>query len=77
MMVFVMGVVFEMPLVAMLLSKFGIITKELLRKYQRHAVVLLLVLAAMITPTGDPFTLMLVFLPLYLLYELSVILVKN
>lgn len=77
MMVFVMGVVFEMPLVAMLLSKFGILTKGLLRKYRRHAVVLLLVLAAMITPTGDPFTLMLVFLPLYLLYELSVILVKN
>lgn len=76
MMVFLMGVVFEMPLLAWVLSKLGILRKEFLRKYRGHAVVVLLVLAAAITPTGDPFTLMLVFLPLYLLYELSICLVR-
>ena len=50
---------------------------DFLKNYRRYAVVILLVLAAMITPTGDPFTLMVVFLPLYLLYELSVKIVRN
>ena len=77
MMIFIMGVVFEMPLVAMILSRFGIVNRSFLKKYRRHAVVILLVLAAAITPTGDPFTLMLVFLPLYLLYELSILLVRK
>ena len=77
MMTFIMGLVFEMPLLALVLSKMGIISREFLKKYRRHAVVVLLVLAAAITPTGDPFTLMLVFLPLYLLYELSILLVRR
>lgn len=77
MMIFILGAVFEMPLLAMILSKFGIVNKSFLKKYRRHAVVILLVLAAAITPTGDPFTLMLVFLPLYLLYELSILLVRK
>ena len=75
-MVFIMGVVFELPLLAWLLSRLGVLHREFLQKYRRHAVVLLLVLAAVITPTGDPFSLMLVFVPLYLLYELSVRLVR-
>ena len=62
---------------SVVLSKMGIISREFLKKYRRHAVVVLLVLAAAITPTGDPFTLMLVFLPLYLLYELSILLVRR
>lgn len=70
-MVFIMGLVFELPLLAWLLSKFGIINRSFLRRYRRHAVAVLLVLAAAITPTGDPFTLSIVFLPLYALYELS------
>jgi sec-independent protein translocase protein TatC len=48
-----------------------------LREYKRHAVVGLLVLSAVITPSGDPFSMMLVFVPLYLLYELSIIVVKD
>lgn len=71
MLIFIMGIVFEMPLVAWLLSKMGFLHREFFAKYRRHAVVVLLVLAAFITPTGDPFTLCIVFLPLYLLYELS------
>ena len=71
MLILVMGMVFELPLVAWLLGKAGVVSRELFGRYRRHAVVALLVVAAVITPTGDPFTLMVVFLPLYLLWELS------
>lgn len=74
--VFIMGLVFELPVLAWVLSSFGIVNKEMLRKYRRHAIVVLLVLAALITPTGDPFTLAVVFCPIYLLYELSIAIVK-
>jgi len=77
MLILVMGIVFEMPLLAWLLSILGIIRKNFLREYKRHAIVVLLVAAAFITPSGDPFTLMLVFVPLYVLYELSIIVVKD
>lgn len=76
-MLFVMGLVFELPLVAWTLGAIGILHRDMLRKYRRHAIVALLVAAAFITPTGDPFTLMIVFLPLYLLYELSIFFVKQ
>ena len=72
MLILIMGLVFELPLLAWLLSRLGLVTRSFFRKYRRHAVVILLVLAAVITPTGDPFTLMIVFLPLYLLYELGI-----
>lgn len=77
MLVFVMGIVFELPFVAWILARMGLVTSYLLRKVRKHAVVVLLVLAAIITPTGDPFTLMTVFVPLYLLYELSVLLTRG
>lgn len=76
MLLFVMGVVFELPLLAWLLGHLGMLHREFFGVYRRHAVVALLVLAAIITPTGDPFTLMVVFLPIYLLYESSALLVK-
>lgn len=76
-MVFIMGLIFELPLLAWLLSKIGVLRKEFLKKYRRHAVVILMILAALITPTGDPITLSLVFLPLYLLYEISICVVKK
>lgn len=75
--IFVMGLVFELPLLAWLLSCLNIINRDFLKQYRKHAVVILLVLAAVITPSGDPFTLMVVFFPLYLLYELSVRIVKK
>ena len=62
---------------AWLLSKLGLVNKTFFRQYRRHAVVILLVLSAIITPSGDPFTLMVVFLPLYLLYELGILIVKE
>jgi len=73
----IFGLVFEMPMLAMILSKLGLIGRSFFRKWRRHAIVTLVFLAALITPTGDPFTLALVSIPLYLLYELSAILVRN
>ncbi len=77
MMVFVMGLVFEIPLLAWVMSKLGLINKEFLIQYRRHAVAVMLVLAAAITPTGDPFTLGIVFIPLFLLYELAIKIVRS
>ena len=72
-----MGAVFELPMLAWVLSLIGLIHRSFFRKYRRHAIVALLVLAAIITPTGDPLTLTIVFLPLYILYEGSALLVKK
>ena len=77
MLIFIMGIIFELPLVAWLLGTLGVLHRGFFRTYRRHAVVVLLVLAAIITPTGDPFTLMVVFLPIYLLYEVSAYLVPK
>lgn len=77
MLIFVMGIIFELPLLAWLLGSLGVLHRDFFRKYRRHAVVVLLALAAIITPTGDPFTLSIVFLPIYLLFELSAYLVPQ
>jgi sec-independent protein translocase protein TatC len=75
--ILVMGFVFEMPLISWFLSQLGILKRSFFRTYRRHAIAILVVVAAVITPTGDPFTLTLVFLPLYGLYELSFFFVKE
>ena len=75
--IFIMGVVFEMPLLSWLLSQVGVLNRSFFRKYRRYAVVGLLIAAAFITPSGDPFTLSVVFFPLYGLYELSAFFVKE
>jgi sec-independent protein translocase protein TatC len=75
--ILVMGLVFEMPLISWLLSQFGILKRSFFRTYRRHAIVILVIVAAVITPTADPFTLTMVFLPLYGLYELSYFFVKE
>ena len=75
--IFIMGAVFEIPILAWILSLLGILKKSFLKQYRKYAVVVLVVLAALITPSGDPFTLSVVFLPLYLLYELSILVVKE
>lgn len=77
MLIMIMGIVFEMPILAWLLSCFGIINKQILKRFKREAIVAMLILSAIITPSGDPFTLLLVFAPLYLLYELSILVVKS
>lgn len=72
-----MGIVFELPLLAWLLGKMGILSRHFFGKYRRHAIVILLIVAAIVTPTGDPFTLAVVFFPIYFLWELSSYLVPN
>ncbi|GAB6394080.1 MAG: Sec-independent protein twin-arginine translocase protein TatC [Bacteroidales bacterium] len=76
MLIFIMGVIFEMPLLSWLLSKLGLLNRNFFHRYRRHAIVVLLILAALITPSGDPFTLSIVFIPLYALFELSAFFVK-
>lgn len=72
-----MGIAFELPLVMWLLSTLGVISRSMLTQYRRHAIVVVIIVAAIITPTGDPFTLTIVALPLYLLYELSVLMIRK
>jgi len=72
----VMGIVFELPVVCGLLGRLGLITHPMMSTYRRHAVVAILVVAAIITPTTDVFTLFVVALPIYLLYELSIQIVR-
>jgi len=75
--ILIMGVVFELPLVCWLLSNLGLLYRSFFKKYRRHAIVGALVLAALITPSGDPFSLFVVTIPLYLLWEISALVVKK
>ncbi len=75
--ILVMGIVFELPLVAWMLGKAGVLNRSFFSRYRRQAIVAILVAAAVITPTGDPFTLMVVFLPVYLLWEFSALTVSK
>ena len=77
MMSIVFGIVFEIPVISWLLARFGLLKAEYMTHYRRHAIVAILVIAAIITPTGDAFTLLIVSLPIWLLYELSVLIVKR
>ena len=77
MMSLVMGIVFELPVVSWLLGKMGLIHASMMRTWRKHAIVAILILAAIITPTTDAFTLFIVALPIWLLYEFSIILVKS
>jgi sec-independent protein translocase protein TatC len=67
------GVIFELPIILTLLAQFGVVSAGFLSKYRRHAMVANMVLAAVITPTGDPFNLMLMAGPLIVCYELGVL----
>jgi sec-independent protein translocase protein TatC len=76
MMNLVMGIVFELPVVSWLLGKMRLINAVMMQSIRRHAVVAILVVAAIITPTTDAFTLFVVALPIWLLYELSIVIVR-
>lgn len=75
--VLIFGVVFEFPTVIAVLSSMGLVTKNTLKSYRRHAFCGVLVLSAIITPTGDPFSLMVCTVPIYLLYEFSILISRN
>jgi sec-independent protein translocase protein TatC len=71
------GVLFQMPLLIMVLARIGIVTGKFLKKYRRHAFVIIVIAAAIITPSTDPFSLTIVTIPLYLLFEASVIIASR
>lgn len=70
------GIVFEMPILIWLFAKLGFVTANFMRRYRKHAIVAILIVAAIITPTSDVFTLMLVSLPMWILYEISIFIIK-
>ena len=69
-----MGIVFEMPLLSWLFGKMNILSTDLMRRYRRHSYVAILIIAVLITPTSDVFTLLVVSLPMVILYEISILL---
>ncbi len=73
----VMGIVFEIPVLSWLLGRLGILHRSTMQQYRRHAIVIILIVAAVITPTSDAITLTIVSLPMYLLYEVSILLVPR
>lgn len=77
MMSIVFGIVFEIPVISWLLARFGLLKAEWMSRYRRHAIVAIVAVAAVITPTSDVFTLLIVSLPIWLLYEVSVVIVKK
>ena len=72
-----LGIVFEIPVLCWLFAKLGFLSAAFMRRYRRHAIVLILSVAAVITPTSDVFTLLAVSAPMYLLYELSILIVRH
>jgi sec-independent protein translocase protein TatC len=77
MMCLAMGVIFEISILSWLFAKLGFLSADFMRKYRKHAIVIILVVAAIITPTSNVFTLSLVALPMWVLYEMSIWIVKN
>jgi sec-independent protein translocase protein TatC len=66
------GLLFQFPMVIYFLSKIGMVTPQLMRHYRKHSIVVILILGAVITPSGDPFSLTVISLPLYILFEISI-----
>ena len=71
------GIIFQLPVVIYILSKLGIMTPQFMRKSRRYAIVLILIVASVVTPTADPYTMLIVAFPLFLLYELSIMISAN
>ena len=72
MLVFGSGLLFQLPVVIYFLTKIGIVTPEFLRKYRKHSIIIILIVAAIVTPP-DPLSQMLISIPLYLLFEISIL----
>jgi sec-independent protein translocase protein TatC len=70
------GIVFELPIIIFVLAWLGLVTAEQLGKYRRYAVLVVAVAAAFITPTGDPINMMMLAIPMYVLFELGIILAR-
>jgi sec-independent protein translocase protein TatC len=70
------GIIFELPAIIYLLARLNIVSTKMLTSTRRYAIVIITIIAALITPTGDPYNLMLLALPMYLLYELGILLTR-
>lgn len=70
------GLIFELPAIMFLLARLNIVSTKMLTSTRRYAIVAITVIAALITPTGDPYNLMLLAIPMYLLYELGILLTR-
>ena len=70
------GVVFELPVVLVLLARVGVIDDKFLRKHRRYSILVLAVASAVITPSQDAFSMLAMFVPLYILYEISIVLAR-
>lgn len=75
-MLLICGLAFETPMVVYSLAKIGILSPSLMSRYRRHAILGFAILAAVLTPTPDPFTMLMVMLPMYLLYESGLIMAR-
>ena len=71
------GLVFEFPTIVAILSALGLVTRDMMREYRRHAICAVVIVAALITPSGDPFSLLVCTVPLYILYEFSILVCKK
>lgn len=67
------GIIFELPMIAIALAKIGILSAQTMRNFRRHAIIVILLVAAIITPSPDVFTQMLVAIPMYFLFEFSIL----
>ena len=72
-----LGIMSELPILSWLFAKLGFLSDTFMKKYRKHAIIIILIIAAIITPTADAFTLLMVFFPIYMLYELSILVVKK
>jgi sec-independent protein translocase protein TatC len=70
------GLIFELPMVSYFLARFGIVTPAFMKHYRRHAIVVILIVAAVVTPTTDPLTMTVFALPMFILYEISIWIAK-
>ncbi len=71
------GIIFQLPVVIYILSKLGVMTPAFMRASRRYSTVIILIIAAIVTPTADPYTMLIVAAPLFLLYELSIYISAN
>jgi sec-independent protein translocase protein TatC len=70
------GFVFELPMISFFLSKLGILKPSIMRKYRRHSIVIIMILAAFLTPGADPVSQLVLAVPLVVLYEISIFISK-
>ena len=75
-MMFWVGIMFETPLIIAFLARVGIVSPQMLTSNRKYAIVLLAVLAAVITPTPDPFNMAVVMVPLFVLFEVGIVLAR-